>query len=312
MAWLSERKDVLCALFYLSGLTAYLRYSEASTRASSVRRYLLCLALFVLALLSKPMAVTFPFVLIILDYYPLRRLTRSTFRTVLLEKVPFLALSLGDVVMNTIARGGASIPFSYVPLYMRIMNAFSAIVAYVRQTIYPEDLIPLVQLDRHLNYFGPAFVGSMILVLVVTGLCLWRAYKNDRLWAAIWFSYVITLFPALGFYMVFRHAMADRYTYVPTMGLWILFGLGVGGVDAHLQTGALVLEVQLGPAAVQPDGHAGLFPLPPTPELVPWGDASAEGLVQRRLGLEENEHRLDQADHAKPPTQAASTSACRP
>ncbi len=238
VAWLSERKDVLCAFFFLSGLVAYLGYASASTRAARVRNYLFCVALHLLALLSKPTAVTFPFVLLLLDYYPLRRLGSTSVKAGLVEKIPFLVLTTVDVVINMWAKGGGAVPFSYVPLYMRIMNAFYAMVFYIRETIFPTHLIPLYQLDRGLNYFAPVFLASMILVLTVTAWCLRRAYRNDRLWAAVWFYYMITLAPMLGFYMVFRHAMADRYTYLTTLGFWILFGLGA----ARLWDGAEKLK----------------------------------------------------------------------
>jgi tetratricopeptide (TPR) repeat protein len=80
-------------------------------------------------------------------------------------------------------------------------------------------------MDRNLDYFGPGFVLAACGVAAVTGLCLWRAAKKTRLWAAIWFYYLITLGPAMGFFMAYRHAAADRYTYLPTMGLWLLIGL---------------------------------------------------------------------------------------
>jgi tetratricopeptide (TPR) repeat protein len=228
VAWLSERKDVLCSFFFLTGLTAYLSYASASTRAATIRNYLLCVVLHLLALLSKPTAVTFPFVLLLLDYYPLRRLKWTSLKTCLIEKIPFFVLTVADVLINIVAREGAAVPFSYVPLYMRVMNAFYAMFFYIRETIFPTHLIPLYQLDRELNYFGPIFLLSMAVVLAVTAWCLWRAYKDDRLWAAVWFYYIITLAPMMGFYMVFRHAVADRYTYLTTLGFWILIGLGGG------------------------------------------------------------------------------------
>jgi len=230
VAWVSERKDVLCAFFFLGTLIAYLKYARARDPHKKRQYYLFTLGLCFLALLSKPMAVTLPFVFLLFDFFPLRRLTRSSFGGLVREKLLFLLLSLGVVVANVLASGRAGVPLSYVPVSMRIMNAFYALVFYVRQTVFPSNLIPLYQMDRDLDYFGPKFVLSAVLVLVVTGIVIWRALKKDRLWASIWFYYLITLAPALGLFMPYRHAVADRYTYLPTLGFWFLAALAIGRV----------------------------------------------------------------------------------
>lgn len=227
VAWVAQRKDVLCALFFLASLIVYLSYARSESSGPRRTYYLTSLALFFGALLSKPMAVTLPFVLLLIDWYPLERLTASTFWTSVREKIPFFVLSGLTVVVNMFAAGQGAVPFSYVPAHMRIMNAFCALVFYVRQTIVPSHLIPLYQLDRSLDYFGPRFILCAFLVSLVTIVCVWRALKRDRLWATVWFYYLITIGPALGLFMSYRHAMADRYTYLPTLGFWVLVGLGV-------------------------------------------------------------------------------------
>jgi protein O-mannosyl-transferase len=228
VVWISERKDVLSSFFYLAGVLAYLGYAAAGSRSAAVRAYLACLGLFCLALLSKPMAVTLPAVLLLMDYYPLERLSLSSARALLLEKVPFFALSATVALINIIAKGSLGVPLSHVPAHVRIMNAFDALIFYMRQTLAPIDLVPLYQLNPNLDYFGPKFVLCLILVVAITTACLLRAYKNDRLWIAVWAYYVITVFPGLGLYLPYRHAMADRYTYLTTLGFWVLLGLGAG------------------------------------------------------------------------------------
>ncbi|MEJ2716343.1 MAG: tetratricopeptide repeat protein [Deltaproteobacteria bacterium] len=227
VAWVAQRKDVLCAFFFLASLIVYLSYARSESSGSRGRYYLISLALCFAALLSKPMAMTLPFVLLLIDWYPLERLTASTFWSRVREKIPFFVLAGLTAFLNMLAAGEGAVPFSYVPAHMRIMNAFCALVFYVRQTIAPSNLMPLYQLDRSLDYFGPRFIFCAVLVSLVTIVCVWRAWKRDRLWAAVWFYYLITIGPALGLFMSYRHAMADRYTYLPTLGFWLLFGLGV-------------------------------------------------------------------------------------
>ena len=229
VAWIAERKDVLSAFFYLTTLITYLGYARAASAAQDGKwRYLLSVAAYLPAVLSKPMAVTLPFVLILIDYYPLYRLNRSNLWIRIWEKGPFLVLAAVAVGMNIAAKWGEAIPFSHVPAWLRIMNAFHAMVFYVQKTVLPSHLLPFYHLDRGLNYFGPIFVISAVAVIVVTGLCIRRALNNHRVWAAVWFYYLITLAPALGIFLPYRHAMADRYTYLSTLGFWLLAGLGAG------------------------------------------------------------------------------------
>ena len=228
VAWIAERKDVLSAFFYLATLITYLGYARAACAEQDGKwRYLLSVGAYLPAVLSKPMAVTLPFVLILIDYYPLYRLNRSSLWIRIREKSPFLVLAAVAVGMNIAAKWGEAIPFSYVPAGLRIMNAFHAMVFYVQKSVLPSHLLPLYQLDRGLDYFGPTFVISAMAIIVVSGMCIRQALNNHRVWAAVWFYYLITLAPALGIFLPYRHAMADRYTYLSTLGFWLLAGLGV-------------------------------------------------------------------------------------
>ncbi len=230
VAWVSERKDVLCAFFFLGSLLTYLKYACAENFREKRWYYLLTLALEFLALLSKPMAVTLPLVFVLFDFFPLARLTRSSFGRLIWEKIPFLLLCLGTVVANLVGTWGLAVPLSYISPSMRIMNAFHSIVFYLCQTVFPSNLVPFYQMDPDLNYFGPQFVICAVLVLVVTGIVIRRALNQDRLWAAVWFYYLITLAPTLGLFMFYRHAVANRYTYLSTLSFWFLIALGISRV----------------------------------------------------------------------------------
>jgi tetratricopeptide (TPR) repeat protein len=188
--------------------------------------YVLALLFCFLALLSKPMAISLPLVVFLLDYYPLERLKRASWRGLLLEKLPFFVLSCATVVLNMLATRGLAVTFDYVSLHVRIMNALSGLLFYIKQTVFPDNLLPLYQMDRNLDYFSAPFILSALTAVVLTALSLWRAIKGQRLWAAVWFYYLITLAPAMGLFMSYRHAVADRYTYLPTLGFYLLAGLG--------------------------------------------------------------------------------------
>ncbi|MGO9570945.1 MAG: tetratricopeptide repeat protein, partial [Desulfomonilaceae bacterium] len=228
VAWIAERKDVLSAFFYLATIITYLGYARVACAEQDKKwRYLLSVGAYLPAVLSKPMAVTLPFVLILIDYFPLYRLNKSNIGMRIWEKSPFFVLAAVAVGMNIAAKWGEAIPFSYVPAGLRIMNGFHAMVFYVQKSVLPSHLLPLYQLDRGIDYFGPTFVFSAMAIIGVTGICIRQAIKNHRVWAAIWFYYVITLVPALGLFLPYRHAMADRYSYLSTLGFWLLAGLGV-------------------------------------------------------------------------------------
>ncbi len=230
VAWVAERKDVLCAFFFLVSVLAYLAYGAEEESRTRRRAYIASVVFAALALLSKPMAISLPLLLLVIDYYPLERLDRASALDRVREKIPFFVLAAGAALLNILASAKANVPWSYVPLGDRIMNASYSILAYIRLSIFPQDLVPLYQFDRSVDYFGPAYVFSLIAVVLITGLCLWRAWNRDKVWAAVWFSYLVMLTPALGLAMSYRHAMADRYTYLPTLGLWLLAGVGIGAL----------------------------------------------------------------------------------
>ncbi len=217
VAWASERKDVLCAFFWVLALLAYVRWAERP----GIARYAVVLLWFVLGLLSKPMIVTLPITMLLLDAWPLRRIERSTFRSLVLEKTPFFALSVtSSVATYAIQRStgamelGASTPFA-----ARLGNAIVAYVAYLGKAFWPANLqayYPFPQTPYSVGLV--AAVATLLALVTVVALLSART----RPWIAVgWLWYLATLLPVIGLVQVGGQAMADRYTYVPLIGVSI-------------------------------------------------------------------------------------------
>jgi len=239
VAWVSELKDVLAGLFFMAGLLAYERYA----RRGGIGRYLKVVALLALGLLSKPMLVTVPLVLLLCDVWPLGRArlplsavpvpagTRSPGR-LLLEKAPLLLLSLASSVATIIAgrSGGAITPFGELPLGIRIANALVAVVGYLGKTFWPRELAIHYP---HLGWPpGWQIAGAVILLSGVT-VAAARGYKRYPYAIAGWFWFLVMLIPVAGIVQAGGYAMADRYTYLPLIGVFIAVVWGV--TDASLR-----------------------------------------------------------------------------
>jgi tetratricopeptide (TPR) repeat protein len=212
VAWISERKDVLSAFFWFATLWLYVRYVEKAT----LGRYLLVLAAFALGAMSKPMIVTLPFVLLLLDVWPLRR----TPPTRLLEKVPLFAISAASSLVTYFVqqRGGAVIPLDSLPFTTRVSNALVSYVAYLWQTLWPVGLAvfyPLADI--------PAWqvVAAAVALLGISFLVVRRLRTYPYL-AVGWFWYLGTLVPVIGLVQVGTQSRADRYTYIPLVGIFIV------------------------------------------------------------------------------------------
>lgn len=236
VAWVAERKDVLSTFFWL--LTTY-AYALYATRPRA-RTYVAVIVAFVLGLLAKPMLVSLPLVLLLLDYWPLRRASESgkwkvesrdrpfwTFRFplstfhLLLEKLPLFALSAASCVITVIAQraGGAVVGLREVPPGSRIENAAISYVAYIVKMIWPAKLAAYYPYPQGQLPMGEA-LGAGLLLVAITALAL-RAARRRPYIAVGWLWYVITLVPVIGLVQVGSQAMADRYTYVPLIGLFI-------------------------------------------------------------------------------------------
>ncbi|MBF0505363.1 MAG: tetratricopeptide repeat protein [Nitrospirae bacterium] len=232
VAWVSERKDLLCAMFFLLSILAYTKYVSVAKEgdypgAFLNRHYLLVAGLSALALLSKPMAVTLPGVFLILDCCPFNRIrSMKTFLSALLEKLPLIALSIISSVLTVLAQkaGGALQTFEIIPLSPRMLVAAESLLSYLWKMVLPVNLIPYYPYPRNISLFSAEYFLSVILVSGITAACI-VMMKKQRLWLAVWGYYVLTLLPVLGIVQVGGQAMADRYTYLPSLGPFIVAGL---------------------------------------------------------------------------------------
>lgn len=213
VAWIAERKDVLSTCFWLLAMLAYARYAAAR----SARGYAMVTAAFACALLSKPTAVTLPLALLLVDAWPLARRDR---RAAILEKLPWLAMSaaVGVITILVQGRAGAVSPLDALPLSTRVANAGLAYVSYIRMMIWPSDLAPLYPYD--VSQPAATAAGAWLVVAAVTALVI--RFRREAPAAAMgWAWYLITLVPMIGLIQVGIQPRADRYTYVPMIGLFV-------------------------------------------------------------------------------------------
>lgn len=234
--WIAERKDLLCALFFLLSIIRYISYvtnvkdEEAQKKAFSRfsnKNYLLTVGFFILALFSKPMAVSLPVVLLILDWYPFNRIqSLKTFRSALFEKLPFIAFSLITSLLIILAQrtGGAMATMENIPLSSRVLVAGESLIAYLWKMIWPLDLFPFYPYPTNISLLSLEYLSPIVLVAGITFTCIVRA-KKEKLWLTVWGYYVVTLIPVLGLVQVGPQARADRFTYLPSLGPFLIIGL---------------------------------------------------------------------------------------
>jgi protein O-mannosyl-transferase len=222
VAWISERKDVLSAVFFMLTLGAYVRYA----RSPSLGRYLTVSILFALGLLSKSMLVTVPFILLLLDYWPLQRFGgRSSINRLVLEKIPLLALSAASGVVTLWVQQSSVAPTEKLPLVSRIGNGLVSFVIYVKQMIWPVglavfyphpgDQLPVWEIGLAIMLLGTVSAGAIVL-----------RHKRPYLLTG-WFWYLIMLLPVIGLIQVGSQAHADRYTYLSQIGLYLLLAWAI-------------------------------------------------------------------------------------
>jgi len=235
VAWIAERKDVLCSLFYLLSILAYLRYAAEPC----ARRYALVVFIFALALLSKPMAVTLPVVLLLLDFWPLGRLRAEPalmlgrrlpgWAALFVEKIPLFALSLASGVVTLGAQDASIASIELVKLDYRLMNVAVAYATYLRDMIAPNRLTilhPLVHID-----FVMSFLPSLLALVAISIMALlWRKRYPWLLFGWLWF--VLTLLPVIGLIQVGHQSHSDRYMYLPSIGPFLMLGAAVTQLSA--------------------------------------------------------------------------------
>ncbi len=222
VAWISERKDVLSGLFFVLTLLAYFYY----TRKPNIGRYLSVSILFACGLMSKPMLVTFPVILLLLDYWPLKRLSGSSARRVLIEKIPLVILSIASAVGTLVAQneGIGLVRLEVLPLTWRITNALVACLVYIWQMIWPANLALAYHHPGKLALWQVA--GAAALLVAVT-LGVFALRKRNPYLVVGWGWYLIMLLPVIGLVQVGGQAHADRYTYLPQIGLYIAATWGI-------------------------------------------------------------------------------------
>ncbi|MCX7722284.1 MAG: tetratricopeptide repeat protein [Verrucomicrobiae bacterium] len=271
VAWVAERKDVLSTFFGLLALMAYAQYARTSPNESAARRkrYFTTLALFALGLMSKAMLVTWPFVMLLLDFWPLRRI-KSHFDTpttradaaetspteanarsehavplkkLVLEKVPFLVLSACISVITLITQGQTDALASsrLLPVANRLAHVPVAYLRYIGKTIWPDGLAvfypyKMIGWDTALPYAAWA-----ALVAITLAVCAYTR-RQPYLFTG-WFWFVGTLVPVIGLIQVGRQSIADRYTYIPLIGLFILASWGLSRMMHVLRVPALAMRV---------------------------------------------------------------------
>lgn len=231
VAWIAERKDVLSAFFLLATLLAYASYA----RRPGVVRYAAVGALLALGLAAKPMLVTVPVLLLLVDYWPLRRLefTWASVRTLVLEKLPLAVLSIASSVVTLAAQRGAIAPLDRVPPVMRLTNAVVSYGTYLEKTVWPSNLAVYYAYPAA-PPFGAATLW-LVLLAATTAVAIWAGQRH-RFITMGWFWCVVTLVPVIGLVQVGGQSHADRYTYVPLIGLFVVVVWG-GSELAHARRG---------------------------------------------------------------------------
>ncbi|HUA39786.1 MAG TPA: tetratricopeptide repeat protein [Candidatus Sulfopaludibacter sp.] len=239
VAWVAERKDVLSAFFFMLTLAAYLRY----VRQPSVLRYAAVMLCFALGLLSKNMLVTLPFVILLLDYWPLNRMRNAecairNFAGLLVEKIPLLALTIGSCVMTFLTPEKVS-GFLRLPFALRLENAAVSYVTYIGQMFYPSALACLYPNPTADLPLGQV-VGALALLLVISAM-VW-AFRKPCPWLFVgWFWYLGMLIPVIGIVQISFYAHADRYTYLPQIGLYIVMAWAVTDLTSSRRYGRPLL-----------------------------------------------------------------------
>jgi tetratricopeptide (TPR) repeat protein len=248
VAWAAERKDVLSGLFWMLTLRAYARYSEAA----SARRMALVALFLALGLMSKPMLVTLPFVLLLLDFWPLERVTKKGWRGLVLEKIPLLALvSIASVVTFLAQRAaGAVQPLETYSFPVRLANALVAYVAYIGKAFWPTGLSPYYPHPGDSIPLWQALAAGAFLA-GATALSILATRRRDLGFVPVgWLWYVGTLVPVIGLVQVGQQAMADRYTYLPYIGLSIVVAFGAAALSKRLRAAPWMLAAASGAAVL--------------------------------------------------------------
>jgi tetratricopeptide (TPR) repeat protein len=225
VAWVSQRREVLSGLFWPLSMWAYLNYVDRPRTSA----YVLLLAAFGCGLMSKPTIVTLPFALLLFDYWPLRRWETVPFRRLLIEKVPLAMLSAASSIVTFLVQrhGGATVSLTAVPFLPRLENAVVAYLAYAAQFFWPAKLAVLYPYAANLPVWQA--IVAVALLAAVTGLAIAQRRRRPYLFVG-WFWFGGTLIPVIGLVQVGVQSRADRYMYIPLIGLAIIFAWGLAEI----------------------------------------------------------------------------------
>ncbi len=222
IAWIAQRKTIICTFFWMVAIGAYFRY----VKRPCVYRYMWMLLFYLLGLMAKPMAVTLPVVLLLLDYWPLNRFQSTDVSSLIKEKVPFFFFSVVSGVITFFVQrsGGAVSSLEVLPFGVRLSNALISYVGYIGKMFWPKSLAILYP---HPGMFVIWQVAGALLLLGALSIFIFLIRRRYPYALMGWLWYVVTLVPVIGLVQVGVQAMADRYTYIPLIGLFIIVAWGV-------------------------------------------------------------------------------------
>jgi protein O-mannosyl-transferase len=236
VAWVAERKDVLSACFWFLTLWLYVRYAERPGTA----RYLAVALSFWLGLMAKPMIITLPFVLLLLDYWPLARLGQRS-RKAIWEKLPLLGLAGVAAALTYLVQKHAK-SVNLIPLEARLANATHSYTLYILQMFWPARLAVLYPYPRDFSFvFLPLLAEGVLLAVITAGVVVLRRRAPYLLMGWGWF--VVTLVPVIGLVQVGDQAHADRYMYIPMVGLSVILIWGAEGILENLRLKMLAIPL---------------------------------------------------------------------
>lgn len=289
VAWIAERKDVLPTLCMMTMLHAYVWY----VRRPSVRRYLLVTVLLALGLLAKPILITLPFGLLLLDLWPLNRAPgladaegggapgmRRAAARLIVEKLPWLALALAAVALNLTLQAQPIATFETVPLSLRFANALTFYVRYILALLWPAWLSPLHPLPRVMPAWW-VMAGAAALLAAVTVMALRSAVRRPYVTMG-WLWYLSTLVPVIGLVQAGDQGMADRFGYIPFIGLYAIVAWGLPDLARRWSAARIVLPVAAGLVIVAAAVSARAY-------VWDWRDGAA--LWQRAVDSDPSNHR---------------------
>jgi len=254
VAWISERKDVLSTFFWMLTMWAYIRYTERSGLA----RYLLIPLFFFLGLMSKPMLVTLPFVLLLMDFWPLGRLKlgqsgkengiefqKTSVSWLIMEKAPLFAITAVVSIVTIIAaqKGGAVPSLDSLSLMDRAANSLVSYIGYIRKMFWPNDLAVFYPHPGSLPMWQAAGAGLLLTCLSVIFI---KGFRRRPYLAVGWLWYLGSLVPVIGLVQGGAQAIADRYTYIPLIGLFIMLAWGISDLAGKWRYRRLLLGIMAG------------------------------------------------------------------